>query len=85
MSVGSIINFYIYCVVIGFIFQILAMKRTMSGEGLRHVCRIFGKSVISTYNYDGVKGKKPLKRFQNILDALYGKKHTIIYVPSRQL
>lgn len=48
------------------------MKRILSG-GLHNIDRILDKNIINTYNYDGVKGKKPLKKYVNILNALYGK------------
>ncbi|KNC27605.1 hypothetical protein FF38_05126 [Lucilia cuprina] len=49
---------------------IVVMKRIITGN-LRYIDRILSKSIISNYNYDGVKGKKSLKRYSNVLNAIY--------------
>ncbi|XP_054735055.1 uncharacterized protein LOC129242444 isoform X2 [Anastrepha obliqua] len=51
--------------------EMIGILRRLTGGQIKGIDAIFGKQIIMEYNYNGEKGKKSLKSFNNCLDALY--------------
>lgn len=48
------------------------MNRILSGN-LKNVDKILGKNIIMTYNYEGTRGKKSLRNYSRVVNALFCK------------
>ncbi|XP_017479841.1 PREDICTED: uncharacterized protein LOC108369266 [Rhagoletis zephyria] len=51
--------------------EIVGILRRITCGKIKGIDAIFGKQVVMGFNYNGDKGKKPLKFFKNFLNALY--------------
>ncbi|XP_037931770.1 uncharacterized protein LOC119666615 [Teleopsis dalmanni] len=49
---------------------VVSMRQVLCGS-IKNIERILGKSLISSYNYDGFKGKKALKIYKHFMLSLY--------------
>lgn len=55
------------------ILQVNAIKAFIIPGGLKkNIHKIFGRDIILSYNYNGVKGKNTFKLYKNINLALFG-------------